>query len=144
MRLIILHHDWTCYHVFVNQIDQLLQDLTLKLEAREMAAVRENINDLCDNKSIERGVEDTANMWNCADSIIEVPHALQANFHYFRLFMLKSKDNCVDDCLEFFGVKLKHALSTMVDYVVHKFEEWLSKLREGYKIILNHFKSRLT
>lgn len=58
--------------------------------------------------------------------------------------MLHCEDDCVNDSLEHLSLQLEHALSTMIDDVVHQFEEGLSELWVADEIVGYHFKSWLT
>lgn len=78
-------------------------------------------------------------MWNGTHSIIKIPHALQSNVHYFWFLMLHSKHHSMDNCLKSLRIKFKNTLSTVVNDIVDQFEKWLSKLREGDEVSLNHF-----
>jgi len=75
------------------EFNQLLEDLALELETREMSAVCQNQKDLLDNRGKELNVELSADINISGDVIIHVPHALQSNLHQFRLLVLDSKDD---------------------------------------------------
>ena len=58
--------------------------------------------------------------------------------------MFHCKNDGVDNGLEHLALQLKHTLSAMEDDIVHKLEEWLSKLGIADEIIRDHFQSWLT
>lgn len=109
-----------------------------------MAAVRHNSKSFSDNERVEAHIENSANIWNRADSIVEIPHAFESDLHDLGFLMLHSKDHRVNYGLKHLALQLKHALSAVIDNVVHQFEEWLSEFWVADKVIRNHFQSRLT
>ena len=109
-----------------------------------MATVGHNSKSLSNNKCVKADIEYSADTWNRANPIIEVPHALESDFHDLWLLVLHCEDDGVNNGLEHLTLKLKHALSAMKDNVVHKLEEWFSELRVADEVIRNHFKGWLT
>jgi hypothetical protein len=127
----------------VRQLHHLLEDLTLELEAREVAAIRHYAKSLSDNQGVETHIENSADTWDRADSVVEVPHALEADLHNFWLFMLHREDHCVNNSLEHLTLQLKHSLSAVIDNIVNQLEEGFSELRMADKVIGYHLKSWL-
>ena len=109
-----------------------------------MATVGHNSESLSNNECVKADIENSADTWNRANPIIEVPHALKSDFHDLWLLMLHCEDDGVNNGLKHLTLKLEHALSAMKDNVVHKLEEWFSELRVADEVIRNHFKGWLT
>lgn len=105
--------------VVLSKFDELLEDVTLKLEAGQVAAVGHNGQSFSDDQSVEADVENGADAWDRGDSVVEIPHTLEADFHYLRLFVLHGENDGVDDGLEHLTLQLKHSLCAVNDNIMH-------------------------
>lgn len=143
MFLSFLNFDSVSNLIILNDIDQLFNDLILKLLTREVTAVGHDHNGLLQNRGEEADVESCTNFWDRTEFIIDVPETLQTNFHDLGLLMLQGKNDSVYNGLEHLTLKLKDALGTMVDNIVYQFEKRLSKVRVVKKVVHNNLESRL-
>jgi len=57
--------------------------------------------------------------------------------------MLHGKNYCMNDCLEFLRVELKHSLGAVINDVVNQLKERLSEFWIIHEIVLNHCQSGL-
>ena len=119
MGLAIVNLNWLQDQIVVGELNQLLKDLALKFETRQMSAVGQYMESFFCNQSVEAYVEHSAYRWYGANSVIEVPHRLQTDFHNLGFFVFHRKNNCVNDCLEHLALQLKHALGAVVNDVVY-------------------------
>jgi len=71
-----------------------------------MSAICQNRNHLLHQVGIELSVEDLTYLWHTLDIVVEIPDALEANFHNFWLFVFATEYSCFNNCAELIGPKL--------------------------------------
>jgi hypothetical protein len=103
-----------------------------------MSAISHNGDHLPHKVCVKLSIEDLADIWYALDSVVQVIDALETNLHDLWFLVFASKDGRFNDCTELVRTKLKHALSTVCNDVMNKFEESLSELGEVDIIIRDH------
>ena len=95
-----------------------------------MTAISQDGQQLLDDQRIEALIEDGGHLDDGANTVVEVPHAFQANLHQLRFLMLDGEDNWMNEGWELSAIQLKHAVGAMIYYILDQLEEALSKLWE--------------
>jgi hypothetical protein len=123
-----------------NHRDQLLGDLALQLEARQMTAVCEDSENLFEDVGVAMSVETTCNLRHAQDPVVEIPDALESNLHDLRHLVLDAEDHSLDQGLEVLLVnigQIQQSLGAVSDDVMNELEEADSKLWVGQVVVAN-------
>ena len=128
---------------FIDDGEELLENLALKLEPRQVSTVSQHQQNFFENLTVEAHEEQRANLWMWTYSLIQVPQALQADLHTFWLFMLDGEDDRVNNGLESLRIQLDHSLGAMHDNIVDELEESFSEFWIWDEITRNHVECRL-
>lgn len=144
MRLSIKIVNWSLDLLIFRKFNQLLEDLSLKLEARKMSTICQNQKNLLDDGSKKFNIKLSANINVWTNMIIHIPQALQSNLHQFWLLMLNSEDNWLQNAFKAAGIQVKKALSAVFNDILNELEEAFSEFRVLNEVIHNHLECWLT
>lgn len=127
-----------------HRVEQLLEDKSLKFEARHVTVVSHHREDIFDDQQVEILIKDGSDCRLCEDQRVQSLHCFKSNFHELRFLMFHCEQNCQDHCLELLWIQLKQSSRAVLDNFLNKAEATLSELWIWDKIVLNHVKSGLT
>lgn len=122
-------------HIVLNKFDELLDDLALEFETREMSTIRHDFQGLLQDGGVEGLVKDGANLRRRPKLVVEVPKTFQTNFHNLWFFMFHGENDSMDNCLEHLTLQLEHTRCAMVHDIMNKLEEWFSEVWVVIKVV---------
>ena len=131
-----------CLHsLLIDELNKLLQDLHLGLEASKVATVSHDGEKLADDHNVETDEELGADSLIGLHFLNQVLKAVERELHDLGLLVLAAKNHRLQDRLKAATVQLEKSICAETDNCLDELEEAFAELRERREIVANHLQS---